>query len=113
MIGSGVDAGDRTGIGRRAGGGFDPGRHRRVRSGRGVTANGRDQHFKVDRLGEVIGHAGRQAALPLLGHGVGGQPDHRQSRRQGADPARGLVAVHLRHLNVGQHQIEITSPPLA
>ena len=50
---------------------------------------------------------GGQAALALLDRGVGRHGDDRQSReaRVGADLGRGLVAVHLRHLQVHQHHV--------
>ena len=62
------------------------------------------------RLGEIIVHAGLQAAIPVALHGVGG---HGDDRRPG--PAVGLAvpnrpgrleAIHDRHLNIHQHDVE-------
>nr|WP_230625960.1 hypothetical protein [Cupriavidus necator] len=65
------------------------------------------EHRRVDRLGDMVAHAGGQAALAVLGQGVGGHRDHRQAgqARLGADAARGLEAVHARHLHVHQRQV--------
>ena len=68
---------------------------------------GAEEFLWFDRLGDVAVHARRQAALAILGEGVGG---HRQDGRSGAsgqcaDQSRGLQAVHHRHLNVHQDEV--------
>ena len=64
----------------------------------------------VQRLGDVIVHAGRQAPLPVPLHRV---RRHRHDRNvaprrplQTPDGRRRLEPVHLRHLHVHQHQVE-------
>ena len=61
----------------------------------------------VDRLGEEISGTGLQG--PILGALVidAGNDDHRHIDAAGgiAQPLRELDAVHVRHLQVGQHQI--------
>ena len=63
--------------------------------------------FGVDRLGDVIVHAGAQAGLAILVEGIGG---HREDWRAGvagqaADQAGGGEAVEHRHLHVHQDQV--------
>ena len=86
-------------------------RRRRRRLRRAQRRDGCVQFVRLDRLGDVAVHAGRQAALAVALHGVGGHGDDRAcagpspaSRR--ADRGRRLEAVHLRHLHVHQHQVE-------
>ena len=61
-------------------------------------------------------HAGGQIFINLVGERVGGQGDDRGAlavvaglRR--ADLARGVDAVHHRHLDIHQHQVVATGPP--
>ncbi len=80
----------------------------RVRSDRHRQPD-REQPIKTlrgHRLADVIVHAGRQTAAPVLVKGAGG---HRQNRQRGlagqaADGFGGLHAAHDRHLHVHQHQ---------
>ena len=67
----------------------------------------REQGVRVDRLGDVVVHAGVEAALALLHRGVRRHRDDRELRepRIRADLRRRLVAVHLGHLQVHQHDV--------
>ena len=58
----------------------------------------------VDGLGDVVVHAGRQARVEVVLHGVGRHRDDRQvaEGRIGPQHSRRLQAVHLRHLHVHQ-----------
>ncbi|EXI88900.1 MAG: hypothetical protein AW11_02003 [Candidatus Accumulibacter regalis] len=65
----------------------------------------------VDRLGQIIVHAGGEAAFPVTVHGVGGHRDDRLSPLASghfgrADPARCFEPVHDRHHHVHQHDVE-------
>ena len=68
------------------------------------------QLVDVHRLGQIGIHAGREAALLLALHGIGRDRDDRRARARaalglgGADLARQLVAVHARHVDVGEHR---------
>jgi hypothetical protein len=69
------------------------------------------QLIHVHGLGQIGVHAGREAALVLALHGVGGDGDDRRARRRAAalaledaDLARQLVTVHARHVDVGEHR---------
>ncbi|MCY1349030.1 hypothetical protein D9M69_352000 [compost metagenome] len=60
----------------------------------------------LDRLGQVVVHARRQAGVALLGARVGG---HRHDRQRGearllAQPTGGAQAIEHRHLHIHQHQ---------
>ena len=79
----------------------------------GVRENHGEQPVGIDRLGDVIDHAGFQARCPLFGEGMGSLADDGQLRRQGMDLACCLVAVHDRHLDVHQHDVEGICPVLA
>ena len=67
-----------------------------------------EQQRRINGFGDVVVHAGRQAALPLLNRRVGGHGEDRQvgKPRVGANFRRGLVAVHLGHLEVHEDQVE-------
>jgi hypothetical protein len=71
-----------------------------------VLEDGADEDVEVDGLGHVGVHAGLQAAGLLFGHRVGGLADDGQARGDRADAPGGLVAVHLRHLDIHQHHVE-------
>ena len=72
------------------------------------AADGLEQRRRIDRLGDVIVHARGETALALLHRGVRRHRDDRQRRkaRIGAQLRRRLIAVHLRHLEVHQHDVE-------
>jgi hypothetical protein len=61
----------------------------------------------VDGLGEHVVHPGGHHPLPLVVHGVGGEGHHGQLGVFGLDDGGGLVAVHHRHLQVEQHEVEV------
>src|SRR6187399_882730 len=70
-----------------------------------------EQQLPAERLGEVGVHARLEAALAVADHGVRGDGDDRRMRPtlrvlEGADRGDRLEAVHLRHLDVHQHEIE-------
>ena len=69
----------------------------------------REQLVQVDRLGDVVAGAGGQAGLPVAGHRLGGQEDHRQvpALRLRPDPPGGLVAVQVGHHRVHQHDVDL------
>ncbi len=73
-----------------------------------MAEHGFVKQVRIDRLGDVVVHAFLQAALPFLGHRMGGHGDDRQAvvALVGADSDGRLVAVHDRHLHVHQHDIE-------
>src|SRR5262249_7059257 len=62
----------------------------------------------VHRLREVVPGAGLDALLPVALHGLGRHGDDRQvpQPRHLADFAHGLHAVHLRHHNVHEHDVD-------
>ena len=62
----------------------------------------------VDRLGDIIGRAGVEAFLAVALHRLGGDRDQRQvgQRRLLADLLHRLVAVHLRHHDVDQGDVD-------
>jgi len=53
----------------------------------------------------MVQHAGLQAAHPFRGLGMGGQADDGQVRPDETNLAGQCVAVHHRHLDVGQHNV--------
>src|SRR5713101_5802208 len=63
----------------------------------------------IDRLGKVVRRARDDALVPILLEGLGGDGDDRQRLvgRVLADRLHGLVAVHLRHHDVQQHQVHV------
>ena len=74
--------------------------------------DGVEERARIDRLGQVAVHSGRQAAFAIAAHGV-------RRHRDDADvpPALALQqpdgggcfeAVHVRHLDVHEHEIERT-----
>ena len=68
----------------------------------------RGQRRRLDRLGQVVVHAGGEAFLAVAGHGVGGQRhDRHPPRRPGQRPdrPRRREAVEHRHLHVHQHDV--------
>ena len=67
-----------------------------------------DQFALVDRLGQVVRHAQREVFLAVAGHGVGRQRDHRQvfPARLGAQALDRFLAVHDRHVDVEQDDVE-------
>ena len=68
------------------------------------------QHADPDRLGDIIVHARGQAALAVVGQGVGGHGHDGDMPAPAllllANPPRGLKAVHLRHLHVHENDVE-------
>ena len=66
----------------------------------------------VDRLDDLVVHPRFQDLLPFLHHGVRSHGDDRQRLETGIAPDESgrLVAVHLRHLDIHQHQIETLAP---
>lgn len=65
------------------------------------------------RLGDVVVHAGVEAAVLILAHGIGGERDDGRMPALGqlalADGARRFLAIHLRHLTI--HENEIVAVP--
>src|SRR5262249_53887501 len=62
-------------------------------------------------FGHVIGRAGLQALLTVALHRLGGERDDRQQAELviAADAPHGLVAIHLGHHDIHQHQRQIAS----
>ena len=89
-------AGDRTRASRAADARRQPG------SDRG------DQLLGVDRLGDVVVGARVETALSFAGHDLARHRDDRDRPElvEGADRAHRVVAVHARHHDVGQHQVD-------
>ena len=69
----------------------------------------RQQKVEIDRLGDVVGRAGLEALLAIALHRLGGHRDQRNvgDRRPAADLAHRLVAVHLRHHDVDQRDVDV------
>jgi hypothetical protein len=67
----------------------------------------RVQAIRIDRLGQVIVHAGRQAALAILGEGIGGHGDDRGRGVAGqlADAPGDFQAIDARHQQIHQDQV--------
>ena len=67
------------------------------------------QLVQVDRLGDVVTRPGHQALVPVARHRLRGEEQDRQVGEPGLLPdlRRGLVAVHLRHHHVHQHQVDL------
>jgi len=59
----------------------------------------------VERFGEVVIHAGGEAAFAIAEEGVGGEGDDGRAGRAGADGGRRGEAVHLRHLAVHEDEV--------
>ncbi|MNO61714.1 hypothetical protein D3C76_523690 [compost metagenome] len=70
------------------------------------------QGAQAHRLDQPGIHAHRHAALPLLAHGVGGDADDRYARVALAQRTDQFVAVHLRHVHVGQEHVEGARRPV-
>eukprot|EP00966_Prymnesium_polylepis_P182248 4222146-Prymnesium_polylepis.1 len=76
-----------------------------------VLLHRREQPVAVDRLGDVVGHAGGEALLLVAGHRVRRQRDDREVvlrrllREDLADPASRLVAVHDGHVAIHQDEV--------
>lgn len=76
--------------------------------GRDVAFQDRDDFGFIHRLGNVVVHAGLDAALAVALHGVGGHGDDDVAIPRcfrAADFRSGFVAVHDRHLTVHEHQV--------
>ena len=75
-------------------------------------AQERPELLALHRLGDVVGCAGVEALPAIVLHGLGGQGDDRQlaELRQLADRPRRLVAVHLRHHDVHQDDVDVRRP---
>jgi hypothetical protein len=73
-----------------------------------MSQDGLDQALHDDGLGDMVVHAGIDAALAFLRHGMGGHGDDGQVGKAGigTDPVGGLKAVHLGHLQVHQDHVE-------
>lgn len=73
-------------------------------AGQGLVQGGRR-----DGLGEVVVHAGLEAALTVFGKGVGGERQDGPGgvAGQGADGDGGVEATHHGHAEVHQDQVEI------
>ena len=67
------------------------------------------QSREDDGFGEVVVAAGRQAFFAVADHGMGGQGHDRPLPAVLAEPPRGFVAVHSRHLDV--HENQVVGPP--
>jgi hypothetical protein len=68
----------------------------------------RQQLGHIDRLGDVVRGAGVDALVAIAFHRLGGERDDGQRMEGGdlADRAHGVVAVHLRHHDVHQHDVD-------
>ena len=73
-------------------------------SGLEELAKQRLEPLQVDGLAQVRVHARRVGLFDVLGEGVGGEGDDGHPGVQGADAARGLKAVHDRHLDVHEDE---------
>ena len=72
------------------------------------VADGVGELAAVDRLGDVVVHAGGQTLLRIALHGVGGHGDDRHvgpAAVQAPDRGGRLEPVHLRHLDVHEDEI--------
>src|SRR5262249_39667648 len=71
----------------------------------------REELLSVDGLGDVIRGPRFQAFLAVSLHGLGRQGNDRQGLKfaAGTDSAHGLVAVHLGHHNIHEHDVQIWS----
>jgi len=65
----------------------------------------------LDRLGHIIIHSGQEASFAVALHCVSRHCNDRNASAAagfaGADGAGGFIAVHLGHLHVHQHQVEL------
>ena len=79
---------------------------RRSLSGAATSAASDSSCSVFDGLGDVVGGAGLEALLAVALHRLGGERDDRQRAelRVVADLPHRLVAVHLRHHDVHQHE---------
>ena len=60
----------------------------------------------LDRLGGVVVAAGRKAPIAVAAHGVGRQGDDRAVVVLRTQTSRQRVAIHDRHLHVGENDVE-------
>ena len=67
-----------------------------------------EQVVRINRLGDVVVHAGGETTLLLLHRRVRGHGDDRQrgEARVRTELGRGLITVHHRHLQIHQHHVE-------
>ena len=81
----------------------------RIAHGLQPGPQGREQLLRVDRLRQVVPRARLEAALAVALHRLRGHRDDRQVLAAGelADLAHGLQAVHLRHHDVHQHDVDV------
>ena len=95
---------------------FSPERGLQV-SARGSAVQAPLQLLAIERLGQIVVHAGAATVVGGAFHGVRGQRDDRDAARRArlallaADFARRLVAVELRHLAIHQDQVVRSAPP--
>ena len=60
---------------------------------------------EVEGFGEVVVHAGGEAAFAVAEEGIGGEGDDGRLGGAGADGGSGGEAVHLRHLAVHENEV--------
>ncbi len=67
--------------------------------------------FRSDRLDEEVVHSSFRALAQIGLARVGGQREHRRpgEKRIGTNPARGIEAIHHRHLDVHPNAVESTT----
>ena len=82
-------------------------------SGVGELLQQLDERSDLKWLGNVAIHTGGDTTLPVAQHRVGRHSDDRQvsagASFRGPDGSGGLEPVHLRHLHVHQHRVEVGS----
>ena len=112
--GRGIETGNVGQAARREDRGSGTGRDHRGGAGRSAARTDpalqlAPQVVRVDRLGDVVVHAGVDAAFAIAAHRVGGHRDDGQFTpvRQAADRAGRRDAVHDRHLHVHEHDVVI------
>src|SRR5581483_5891654 len=75
-----------------------------------LAPDGVANFVELDRLGDVIVHAGVETEFAVALEGVGGDGDDLGlafGRKAAANGAGGLEAVHLRHLHVHEHELVV------
>ena len=73
------------------------------------VVDARGQLVRIDRLGNVIVHAGFQTMLAIAFHCMGSHCDDRQMRATalltGANRGRCLITVHIRHVDIHENNV--------
>ena len=72
-----------------------------------ISFDGLNEEFALNRLGQEVGESALQGLRAVLIQSVSGQRHDRDRQSTLAHFFSRLISVHLRHLNVHEHEIEV------